>query len=214
MKYTLKRIWKSYPVMTILLIAVNVILFVLMDFNSNPDTAYEWYMWGGSYWPSIVEDGEYYRLLTSIFLHSGISHLMSNMLVLGVLGSPTEKYLGHIKYLAVYLGTGIGANVISKFTWHMLEQDHIGVGASGAIFGIFGVLLAIVIKYKGTIQKVGLPQMLFALVWLIYGGYNSENVDQLAHLGGLLIGIILGWVLYRIPLAKEGERGYDRDGYW
>jgi len=214
MEYTLKRIWRNYPVITILLIAVNVILFLWMDFSSNPNAADELYMWGGSYWPGIVENGEYYRLLTSIFLHSGISHLMSNMLVLGVLGSPTEKYLGHIKYLAVYLGAGIGANVISKVVWHMLGQDHISVGASGAIFGIFGVLLAIVIKYRGTVRRVGLPQMLFALVWLIYGGYSSERTDQLAHLGGLLIGIILGWIFYRIPLAKEGERGYDRDGYW
>ena len=96
-----------------LLIALNVLFFLYLEITGSSEDAYFMYTKGAMYAPAVLEDGEYYRLLTAMFMHFGIRHIMNNMLVLFVLGDNLERALGHVKYLIFYLLCGIGSNWVS-----------------------------------------------------------------------------------------------------
>ena len=93
-----------------LLIALNVLFFLYLEITDSSEDAYFMYTKGAMFAPTVLEDGEYYRLLTAMFMHFGIRHIMNNMLVLFVIGDNLERALGHVKYLIFYLLCGIGSN--------------------------------------------------------------------------------------------------------
>ena len=93
-----------------LLIALNVLFFLYLELTGSSEDAYFMYTKGAMYAPAVLEDGEYYRLVTAMFMHFGIRHIMNNMLVLFLLGDNLERALGHIKYLIFYMLCGIGSN--------------------------------------------------------------------------------------------------------
>ena len=175
------------------LIIINVILFLIPDFFGfmiREDVLLE----KGTMIPLLVaEGGEYYRLFTSIFLHFDIRHLLNNMLVLFVLGEKLENYLGHVKYLMFYILCGIGANLISlQFYLKSGEMFTMSAGASGAIFGVIGGLIWIVYRNKGRIADMNSRQLVLMAVLSLYLGFTSTGVNNAAHVGGLVIGMILG----------------------
>lgn len=96
-----------------LLIALNVLFFLYLEITGSSEDAYFMYTKGAMFAPAVLEDGEYYRLLTAMFMHFGIRHIMNNMLVLFVIGDNLERALGHVKYLIFYLLCGIGSNWVS-----------------------------------------------------------------------------------------------------
>ena len=132
-----------------------------------------------------------------MFLHFGVIHLANNMLVLLVLGEKMEKALGHIKYLIFYLASGVAANGISLAVQVRIGQASVSAGASGAIFGVVGGLIYVIAIHHGQLDGLTNRQLGFMVLLTLYHGFTSAGVDNMAHIGGLISGFILGILLYR-----------------
>jgi len=184
-----------------MLIALNVLVFVFLEMIGSTEDAGFMVKWGAIYLPLVLSKGEYYRLLTAMFLHFGASHLVNNMLVLSVLGERLEMALGHIKYLVFYILSGLLANIISACVQfqHIYKQADVSAGASGAIFGAAGGLIYAVAVNHGQLGGLTSRQLGFMVLLTLYHGFTSKGVDNAAHLGGLLAGFFLAAVMYRKP---------------
>ena len=143
------RSWKFQPIVSIILVAVNVAVFGLCHFAGNL-----LYGMGSLDVYSVLVRKEYGRILWSMFLHSGMSHLFNNMLILFFLGSMIEKEVGHIRYAALYFLSGIGGNVLSLLSRALHSDPTASLGASGAVFGLDGVLLAMVLFSGRKMENV------------------------------------------------------------
>ena len=115
--YRRNALWQMSPVNT-LIIVINVLVFAGLSFLGDTTDVRFMYNHGASFWPAIIEEHEYYRLLTCTFIHFGISHLFNNMLVLAYIGDNLERALGKFKYLIVYLTAGVGSSAVSA-VWSM-----------------------------------------------------------------------------------------------
>lgn len=185
------------------LIAVNVIYFFFLEAaGSTGDTGFM-IAHGAMYMPLVLGRGEYYRLLTAVFMHFGVSHIMNNMLVLFVIGDNLERALGHVKYLVFYLLCGVGANVVSMFINIGAHQNVVSAGASGAIFGVIGGLLYAVAVNRGRLEDLSTRQLVVMIAFSLYFGFTSTGVDNAAHIGGLVLGILFGAILYRKPKPRR-----------
>jgi rhomboid protease GluP len=152
----------------------------------------------------LIQRGQYWRFVTPIFLHVNMLHIVLNMLNLLVLGIFLERLLGHLRFLLIFLVTGI-ISVIASFYFAPLE---ISVGASGAIFGLVGAYSIFVLVHRRALCYGGIPSIL----WLTFviginlgAGFFSQAIDNYAHIGGLLSGSLLGWwfmPIYRVSGAS------------
>lgn len=181
---------------TVALIVVNVAVFIFLSFGGMTEDAYYMLQNGAMYLP-LLQQGEYYRLITSIFLHFGFSHLVNNMLMLGVMGWQLELVVGKIKFLIIYFAAGIGGNMLSALVEMRTGDFAVSAGASGAIFGIIGVLLYIAVRNHGQIGNVSGQGILVMIALTLYYGFTSSGVDNFAHIGGLAVGFVLAVLLYR-----------------
>ncbi len=188
--------WQMSPVNTII-IGINIVVFLWLRFIGDTTNALFMYEHGAAFWPDIFYNHEYYRLLTCAFIHFGFSHLFNNMLVLAYIGDNLERALGTVKYTILYLAAAIGSSLISA-GWNMMHDDLIiSGGASGAVFGVVGALLIIVIRNRGRLEDLSSRQLALFAVFSIYHGVTSAGIDNAAHIGGFLIGAVLAAVLYR-----------------
>lgn len=150
--------------------------------------------WGGNY-GTLTLSGQGWRLLTSIFLHGGLLHVALNMLALYQAGQLVERMFGSGRYLALYLGSGVLASLASVW-W---RQDVVSIGASGAIFGVFGGLLAFLLVHRERLPAAAFARLrAMTLSFVGYSlllGFAIPGVDNAAHIGGVLGGIALGSVL-------------------
>ena len=186
------------------IIAINVIYFLYLEIAGSSENTAFMISKGAMYAPLVLEEAQYYRLLTAVFMHFGINHIMNNMLVLFFLGDNLERALGRVKYLIFYLLCGVGANVISMMV-NMSEYSYrVSAGASGAIFGVVGGLLYAVIVNRGQLEDLTTRQLGIIVLLTAYHGFTSQGIDNAAHIGGLLLGVILGIIFYRKP-----KRRYD-----
>ncbi|MBL7969567.1 MAG: rhomboid family intramembrane serine protease [Prolixibacteraceae bacterium] len=202
-------IFKPVPgyFITPLLIDLNILLFIIMTAAGvnvllpDPDSLIRW----GANFRIVTLEDQWWRLLSSCFLHIGIFHLLMNMYALLYIGVLLEPHLGKTKFLAAYLLTGIMASTTS-LSWHELT---ISAGASGAIFGMYGVFLAMLTT--NLIEKSARKSLLISIG--IFVGYNLLNgmkagIDNAAHLGGLLSGIVIGYAF--VPgLKKKDDQVMD-----
>lgn len=187
------------------LVALNVAYFLFLEVaGSSSDTNFM-VKSGALYAPMVMEQREYYRLLTSMFMHFGISHIMNNMLILFILGDNLERALGKIKYLIFYLICGIGANTISMFMNIREAREVVSAGASGAIFGVVGGLLYVVTVNRGHLEDLSSRQLVVVIACSLYFGFTSTGVDNAAHVSGLVLGIIMAMLFYRKP-KNQPER--------
>ena len=189
-------LWQMSPVNTIIIV-INVVVFAVLTFLGDTTDVQFMHHHGANFWPSVIEEHEYYRLLTCTFIHFGISHLFNNMLVLAYIGDNLERALGKVKYLVLYLAAGIGSSAVSA-VWSMFKDEYsVSGGASGAIFGVVGALLVIVIKNRGQLEDLSSRPLMFFAGFSIYHGVTSAGGDNMAHISGFLIGALLGGLLYR-----------------
>lgn len=190
----------------ILLIAVNVLYFIYLEMIGSTENTVFMLQNGAMYEPLVLENGEYYRLLTSVFMHFGINHIANNMLILFILGDNMERALGHIKYIGFYIACGVGANLASMAVNLMQKDAVVSAGASGAIFGVIGGLLYAVLVNHGKLEDLSTRQLIVIILLSLYFGFTSTGVDNVAHIAGLLIGIVMAMLLYRkpIPVYEEG----------
>lgn len=181
------------------LLAINIIVFLYLEFTGSTEDTQFMVSHGAMYAPLVVEGGQYYRLLTSIFMHFGINHIMNNMLILFILGDNLERALGHIKYLIFYLICGVGANIVSLMVNLSNYRIVVSAGASGAIFGVIGGLLYAVVINRGQLEDLSTRQLVVVIACSLYFGFTSTGVDNTAHVAGLLFGILMGIIMYRRP---------------
>ena len=189
-------------IMTITLIGINILVFIVLTMIGRTEDGYFMLQHGAMYEPYIIENQEYYRLFTSLFLHFGISHLLNNMVLLWALGSIFEKEAGKIRFLFCYFISGIGGNLLSLYWNTMHDRQIVSAGASGAIFGLMGGLLWIVFANRGRLGTLSGRGMLIMVVLSLYFGFTSTGVDNLAHVGGLICGFLTALLTYRRKYQK------------
>ena len=188
--------WKNNKV-TILLILINTVIFLGLSVIGNPGDGGFMAEHGAMYIPYVTENGEYYRLFTCMFLHFDFSHLMNNMVMLGAFGLYLEPELGSIRFLTAYLLSGLGGNLLSLMVHINETTGSVSAGASGAVFGLMGVLVWMLLKNRGTVGRIR-GQRIFLMVGLsLYFGFASSNVDNFAHIGGLITGFLAAILLNR-----------------
>lgn len=187
---------------TPILINLNILVFIAMIATGvhvlAPDGE-SLLRWGANFKPATLE-GQWWRLLTNCFLHIGILHLLLNMYALVYIGRLLEPYLGKARFLTAYLLTGIAASVTSLW-WHDLT---ISAGASGAVFGMYGVFLAMLTS--DLIEQETRKSLLTSIS--IFVGYNllyglKGGIDNAAHIGGLVSGFIIGYAF--LPGLRDPE---------
>ena len=182
---------------TVFLIGANILYFFLSELTGPSSSGEVLMKWGALYTPSIAQDGEYWRFLTSMFLHAGIRHLSNNMLTLYVLGSMLEKEAGKIKYFVIYFAGGLAGGLAENLLSLYRGEDVMAVGASGAVFAVMGALLWVILINKGRAQGMTIQKMLLFAGFSVYFGFASSGVANAAHIGGLAAGFLLGIILYR-----------------
>lgn len=180
---------------TIVLVAANVIVFFGLSFGGMTEDG--WYMLqhGAMYTPYFMNQKEYYRIFTSIFLHFGFQHLINNMLSLVILGRYLEPVVGKVRFLIIYILSGLAGNVLSMMGDLITGENAVSAGASGAVFGITGALLSLTILYRGRILGITKQSVIIMIAVSLYNGFASEGVDNLAHIGGLLCGFLVTFLL-------------------
>lgn len=191
---------KDRPLSNHFFVLVNIFVFTLCTFTGEL-----LYTSGVMGIESVIYREQWYRLFSSMFLHAGIDHLVSNLLILFFLGDIAERCLGHVKYFFLYLLAGLGGNLLSLWYSYRIGDHTNSLGASGAVFGMVGALLWLLIRNKGHLETMSIPKILFLIGYSAYYGILSTNVDNMAHLGGLVTGFILCVILYRKKSVKNRE---------
>ena len=180
----IEQLFKSkVPYVTYFLIIVNIIFFVVPLLLGVYNSALTW---GCIHGPSI-RDGQYYRLLTGIFLHGSIWHIFFNCYALYVIGSQIESFLGKPKYIIIYFFSGIMGSLFSM----IFGGSTPSIGASGAIFGLMGALLYFGYYYRVYLGNVLKSQIIPLILFNLVLGFLLPGVDNFGHIGGLLGGILI-----------------------
>jgi len=193
------------PVNTVI-IAINVIVFVLFELIGSTEDVVFMLNHGASNWVSVFEDKEYYRLLTAAFLHFGVGHLVSNMIVLVALGESLEEALGSVKYAILYVIAILGPNLISCMWDRYYQLPNVSAGASGAVFAVAGGVVYLLLVNKGQVGDLGFGRIALFVAFSLYSGFRGTNIDNVAHVSGLIIGFLLTIILYR---KKTPENRYE-----
>jgi rhomboid protease GluP len=201
---------KLLTVVNTIIIGINIFVFLVMHFTNLLGGEERILAGGALSWYNVFAKKEYYRILTSMFMHSDLSHLLNNMLVLLFVGDNLERALGKLRFAIIYFTTGIIAGVasISYNMWKdyaeiSLKNVVFSIGASGAIFGVVGAMLYIVIVNRGRLEDISTRQVILFIIFSLYGGISNARIDQAAHIGGFLAGILFAFIIYRRPQRKK-----------
>ena len=188
-------------VITPILILLCVVVFIAMYIWGNGSENTLTLIMFGANNRYLVQQGEIWRLVTSMFLHIGIAHLLVNMYSLYIIGRQLEGFLGKIKYLIVYLGSGILGSLLS-----IVVHSSISAGASGAIFGLLGSLLYFGYHYRLYLGTVLKTQVIPIIVINLLIGFLVPGIDNFAHIGGLVGGYLITMALGVPGKSKKSDR--------
>ena len=188
--------FKKYKI-TYSIIIINTVIYLIsallsqslidMDLQTLVDM-------GALYGPLTVLKGEWWRLFTAMFLHGGMTHLLMNMFSLYLIGRGAENYFNAKSYIVIYLFSGLLGGLVSLY----MHSASVGVGASGAIFGVFGALAGFFLAHREKIAehtKSFMKEFAIIIGINLVIGFSIPSVDVSAHLGGLLVGFIGGFIL-------------------
>jgi rhomboid protease GluP len=186
------------------IVGINVLIFVLMCLNGvgifSPDARMAIH-WGSNFGPLTIIDRQWWRLLSSTFVHFGLLHLALNMLALYQSGRLVERIFGSMRFAALYLFAGLTGSLVSVL-WHPLVNS---AGASGAIFGVFGGLLVFMLNPRNAVPRTIMNEHRYStttfIAYNLLNGFTHNGIDNGAHIGGLLGGMAMGYLLAR-PLNE------------
>lgn len=190
---------------TIGFIAINILLFIISAFSG--DLLYNEGAFSLRY---LLQGQQWWRFITSMFLHANMDHLAGNMLILYMAGELVEKYIGTRRFMVLYFFSGIMGSLLYAAYEFYTNLYVNSIGASGAVFGVIGALYVIVVRHKGKYGDITAGRMVFMMVYMIYMGFRTSNVNNAAHIGGLLGGIILT-VFYMSVGDRGSRRRYDEN---
>lgn len=215
--------WRDYSV-TLVIMVINIIGYILC--TQMGEVVYNM---GSMNAEKILVEKQYYRFVTSIFLHADIEHIVSNMIYLAGLGQMVEQMIGHVRFGILYLLSGFGASIFSIMYSVLTGDIYDAVGASGAIFGLIGALFILLIirdlrrrarrrsgndmgvlpdraevldehgrALPSAYENISVGKMVFVVVYMIYSGARAARVDNAAHVGGLVCGLLIMAVMNMI----------------
>ena len=189
------------PIVTYVLIVLNVMIFLLSQIYPKLVG-----MFGNNY--MFIQSRQIYRLITSMFLHGGIMHLLFNMYALYILGSQVERYYGKRRFLLIYFLSGLMG---SLFSCVFMKTNVFGVsiGASGAIFGLMGSIAYFTYYYRATLQGVLREQIMPVIVLNLLLGMMIQSIDLFAHIGGLIGGLLISMA---IGIGDKGRKSDQING--
>jgi len=213
--------WRNYSV-TLVIMAMNIAGYILC--TQMGEVVYNM---GSMNAERVLVDRQYYRFVTSIFLHADIEHIVSNMIYLVGLGQMVEQMTGHVRFAVLYLLSGFGAGVFSIMYAVLTGDIYDAVGASGAIFGLIGALFILLVvrdmrrrarreSSGGAVdildedcrvmpdgyESISVGKLVFVVVYMIYSGTRAERVDNAAHVGGLVCGLLVMAVMNVIKTRR------------
>lgn len=183
------RLWwwkiKRQPFVSIGIVGINLLIFLLC-------IIFPWfYEKGYCGIHNILYEKEYTKVIWSMFFHSDARHIFNNMIIVLFLGSILESQVGHLLYGVVYFISGIGANLFSLAVKWFQQDWAVSIGASGAVFGLDGLLLAMVLLMRDRIE-LDIGRVIFVVFLSLYSGFSQIGIDNAAHVGGLFGGFLLG----------------------
>ncbi len=181
---------KRLPFVSVTLGVINIIVFLVCTFSGN--LLYNKGEMG--VWNTLFL-GEYWRVFTAMFLHADINHLFNNMMLVFFLGAMLEKEVGHLSLGITYVLSGIGGNILSLIYKLHMGIPNCSIGASGAAFGMDGLLLALILFSGRKLTIVSPLQIVGVVAFSLYSGFTTPQVDNAAHVGGLLIGFLIGTII-------------------
>ncbi|GAA0085665.1 rhomboid family intramembrane serine protease [Clostridium sp. CTA-7] len=186
--------FKEYKV-TYTIIIVNILLYLIEVIKSRNLIDIDIYtlIQMGAKVNVLINSGEVYRLVTSAFLHGGIMHIFFNMSALNIIGREVEALYGSKRYILIYFISALGGSLFS----YLFSPNSVSVGASGAIFGLLGAMLIFGLKEKEKIGKRYVKNILETIGLNVLIGLTIPNIDNLAHLGGLVIGALASFILFK-----------------
>lgn len=196
--------------MNLTIVLINILVFIVFSLiGSTTDTLFMLDHGAQSAYHLSVK-GEYYRLFTSMFLHFGIQHIFNNMLLLIYAGDMLETIVGKWRYLIIYLGGGLIGNL---FSWY--KDCHLGryvasAGASGAIFAVLGALIWLAILNRKRIDPSFIKRLILVSLLSLADGYTQTGIDNAAHTGGFLGGLILCMLLHLSLMVRGKVRKENR----
>lgn len=190
-------------IMNIVIVLINVLVYIGLEWIGDTTDARFMLEHGAMYPPAILEYNQWYRIITSMFMHFGVSHLINNMVILFFLGDNLESMVGKVKYLMIYLISGITGSLLSL--WYMTKTNDlaVGAGASGAVFGVIGALIYISIRTRGRYKDLSARRLILMACMSLYYGFTAVDVDNLAHIGGLAAGFIMAVLLFRKDVNRK-----------
>lgn len=197
------------PVLTLLLVGINVLVYLYVEWRGSSYDADFMLRMGAVSEPLIIEQHEIYRLVTHFFLHFGFEHLVNNMLSLLVLGYAIENVLGSIRYLILYFLSGILAGAASiVYNISIVHENTVSCGASGAIYGLTGALLCLLIMGNRNRRRrtTEVPRYLLFIGLSLYSGSQDPTIDNAAHIGGFVVGFVVCLIMTRM---KRMEVTYE-----
>ncbi len=187
---------KDMPWMTIILMAVNIIGFLFLEIIGDTENGAFIAEYGGLYPKYIKERNQWWRILTSGFIHFGAIHLANNMVIFCCIGSRLERAVGSVKFLLIYFLSEIGGGLLSYCVMLYTEDYAVSAGASGAVFGTIAGLLWVVIFHKGCFGGITVRGLLLMLALSLYYGFSTMGVDNWGHIGGAATGFVSAIILY------------------
>lgn len=220
-----RRPGTNLPMVNYVLIAVNVLVFMAgTAAGGRGGTGEILYAGGALYAPLLLKGQGFYRVLTAIFLHADVPHLVNNMIVQLAAGTILEKRIGHVSYAAVYIVSGVAGNLVSVGADYLSGSYGYSVGASGAVFGVLGALIFLIVRmgrrylqrerysgawYAAPARPAGgsaesrtggqvkslLVRTGIMTAFLLYSGWSNPLINQAAHVGGLVCGFVICAVL-------------------
>lgn len=185
----IKRFYKRGKISFIFVI-IMVVYFIFISLNGGTNNMEALVKYGAFFPPFIVAYGQYYRFITSIFIHIGLSHLFFNSYALYVFGPQIERLLGPKKFLSFFLLTGIGGNLLTFF----FNFAYISAGASGSLFGIFGAFFYLIRRHRDIVTPEGRKQILSLLGINLLITFLVPSISITAHLGGFILGYLLSYI--------------------
>lgn len=191
------------PIVTYIIMAICIVLFIAMEIFGNGSAYVRTLINFGANAVALTKRGEYYRLLTSIFLHAGIFHLLCNMYSLYVIGPQTESFYGKLKYLFIFLFSGISGSLLSVA---LSGNNAVSVGASGAIFGLLGAILYFGYHYRVYLGNVLKSQIIPIIILNLIIGISFSGIDNFAHIGGLIGGVFASMAVGVPDKSKTSDK--------
>ena len=191
----IKEFIKTRKKANLIIVAINIIVFIVLSLFGDTTDGRFMLDHGAAFTPYILR-GDYYRLITSMFLHFGLTHLIYNMLCLIFMGDILETIVGPVRYLVIYFAGGLAGNLLSMKIDISRGLYRVSAGASGAIFAVVGAILYILLRHKGQMGTITLRRLLLMIVLTLGQGFTDSGTDNAAHIGGLAAGFVLAVILY------------------